>query len=151
MVLPAPSIEYDIVGDTIMITQVSNWVLDTYLGYTFCAAFVWELSRSEDPQVQLSSIRAMNVLTGGNLKSTIFGSEACIAYCQLAHMKYFMQSLASFELEELFHEALVDGGPRSSRFQSRVWSKISFWLDILMSSFFKAQVSMLFFIVERRN
>ncbi len=99
--------------------------------------FIEELSGSEDPNVQLLFIRAMDSSTRRMLKSTVLGSEACVAYCQLINM---YSSFNIFELEALFSvgSGLQDGGSQETRIQSQTWTTFFFWLGILLSSFSEA-------------
>ncbi|KLO18486.1 hypothetical protein SCHPADRAFT_936160 [Schizopora paradoxa] len=134
--LRAPSIEYVVEDETIAITEVSNWNLDARWCRSLCAAFLQELSGTEDAQVQLAFVRGgMDAGTRRRLKLTVLISEACIIYCQLTHI---YRSLNAIELEEL-HTALLDDDSPTSRSQYSTSSKLTFWTDKLMSTFADAK------------
>lgn len=113
-----------------------------------CEVFLEELSGSEDPYAQLSSFRAIDESTRRVIKSTVLGSEACIAYGQLVRMHSRFKDI---ELEALFSFGLRDGwGSHEFCIQSHTWAKFVFWLGVLLSSFSEAQVlfSPLIFVLE---
>jgi len=121
----APLIEYNTVDGLIAITKVSDWILDTRRCHRLCSAFLTELSGSEDPQVQLSFIRdGIDKSSRRKLKSTVFSSEAYIAYCRMASIIY-----EDSEVNVLGHLG----------FQSLDCRELLFWTEVLFSSFVSAE------------
>ncbi len=138
--LMVPSIEYEETSGTLTITQVSNWILDTWWCHSLCVIFLQELSGSGDPNTQLSFIREMDNSTRRGLRSTIFNSEAAeayIAYCQLLYIS--------------LHLGLF--GTRQPHPGSHMWSNFTFWAEVLASSFFNSQVFnlIIFLFLSKQN
>ncbi len=120
----APSIEYNTIDGLIAITKVSDWILDTRQCRRLCSAFLTELSGSEDPLVQLSFIRdGIDASSRGKLKSTVFSSEAYIAYSQMVTI--------------IYEENNVVG---HLGFQYLDCPKLLFWTEVLFSFLLSAQV-----------
>lgn len=134
--LPLPVVKCAQEGDTIIITQISDWALDGWWGYEICVELLRALSGSRDMHKQLSFIR--KVRDTGNLismlKSSALLSEACVAYCQLRSM--YLEPHTFIPVEDL-HEAFLCGSSplELPRRQSKVWIKFRFWMDVLMSSY----------------
>lgn len=126
--LMPPSIEYEVTDGTMMITRISNWKLDDWSCYSLCFSFLQEISGSEDPYTQLSFIRGMADSIRSELKLTVFGNEAFVAYCQLLHMSFF----PGFNSSKKLHAALPDRWTQRSSFRSGTWQRFSFWAKLLM-------------------
>ncbi len=139
IILEAPTFEYEYAEDTIAVTQVTRWNLDAWWYHALCVTCLKGLSGSKDPAKQLSFLREMDNPTQRKLRSTVFSSEAYVAYCQLLHISFYYQ----FPPSEKPHEALQGfwtPTPKSC-FRSPPWRKYSFWAKVLMSSFCNSQVS----------
>ncbi len=102
------------------------------------------------PDTRLSCIHGMDNSTQRKLRSTVFGSEACVAYCKLLEMSLF-SGFAMWKNLKIPPPFQGEQTWRSSS-QSRVSSKFLFWVEVMASSFCNSQVfNLLVFLFPRKN